>query len=339
MDNQNSAHQGGSTNGGAPPSDDANAKAPNGVGLQGFLRALLRDPVTLVAIGFLVLVLLGSLFAPIVAPYGLNEQFLGNRLQPPLTPGVDGRFPHLLGTDTLGRDVLSRLLHGGRVSISVGLASVVLSGTFGITIGLLAGYFRGWVDDVLSRVVDVMIGFPSLLAAMFILFITGPGFWNVIVVIAVIRWHVYARVTRSLALSYREQPFIEGARVIGLSHARIIRKHIFPNLLSPVLVLATLEIAMAILLEATLSFLGFGIRPPQPSWGIEIAGSREHIRSAWWLVTFSGLIIFVTALSLNLTATWFRTVTDPAQRWTWLRAGSRVSRVGLSGGADDAAGQ
>lgn len=309
---------------GSPEPADQKGTASSSV--RAYARGFLRDPITFLALVFLVLLLIGTLFADFVAPYGANEQVLTNRFAPPLSTNPDGGFIHLLGTDALGRDVLSRLLFGGRISTTVGLLSVLLSGMFGVFVGIMAGYYRGRLDDVLSRLVDVMIGFPSLLAAMFILFIIGPGFWNVVLVLAIIRWHVYARVTRGLAMSYREAPFIEGAMAIGLKPRRIIWKHIFPNLLSPVLVLATLEVATAILLEAGLSFLGFGVRPPTPSWGIEVASSRQYLRTAWWLITFPGLIIFMTTLSLNLTATWLRTITDPVQRWRWFASGRRARK-------------
>lgn len=309
------------------PSEDPAADAPAGappaprLTLRSVLRGFRHDPVTAIAVSYLILLILAIIFADLLLPYDPFTQNLRGRFQPPMSQPDGGGFPYLLGTDALGRDVLARIVHGGRVSMTVGLLSVVLSGTFGVAIGLIAGYYRGIVDSILSRMIDVMIGFPTYLAAIFVLFVIGPGFWNVVLVLALVRWHLYARVTRGLAMSLRESPFVEGAQAIGASDIRLILRHLLPNLASPILVLATLEIGVVIIAEAGLSFLGFGIRPPTPSWGIEIAGARQYLRDAWWLVTFPGAAIFLTTLSLNLMATWLHTITDPIQRWRWVSSG------------------
>lgn len=282
------------------------------------LRALRRDIPTLLAFLFLALVIVSALAAPLLAPHDPFVQDLLVRNKPPFTQPPDGGFPHVFGTDPLGRDVLSRLMYGARVSLSVGGASVVISGVFGVALGLIAGYYRGRIDDVIMRIVDLMLGFPTLLLALFVLFVVGPGFMNLVLVLALTRWMVYARVTRGMAMSYREAPFVEGARAIGCSDRRIIGRHILPNLLSPILVFATLEIAALILAEAALSFLGLGIQPPSASWGLEVAAGREYITTAWWLVTIPGFIILLTTLSLNLIAGWLRAISDPVQRWRWL---------------------
>jgi peptide/nickel transport system permease protein len=248
---------------------------------------------------------------------------------PPMTmPEEGGSIPHIMGTDALGRDELSRLIFGGRVSLAVGLVSVVVSGTFGTILGLLAGFYRGHVDDAIMRLVDIQMGFPSLLLALFVLYVIGGGVLNVIFVLAVTRWMVYARVTRGLVLSYRENIFVEAARATGCTDQRIILRHLLPNLLSPIVVLATLEVAYMILTEAALSFLGLGIQPPQSSWGLMLSQGRQYITTAWWLVTFPGLAILLTALSLNLLATWARTVTDPAQRWRYFQASREIVAAG-----------
>jgi peptide/nickel transport system permease protein len=242
------------------------------------------------------------------------------RNKPPLTmPEDGGSLPHLMGTDQLGRDELSRLIFGGRISLAVGLVSVAISGIAGTILGLLAGFYRGHVDDAIMRLVDIQMGFPSLLLALFVLYVIGGGVLNVIFVLAITRWMVYARVTRGLVLAYRENIFVEAARATGCTDRRIILRHLLPNLLSPIVVLATLEVAYMILTEAALSFLGLGIQPPQSSWGLMLSQGRQYITTAWWLVTFPGLAILLTALSLNLLATWARTVTDPAQRWRYFQ--------------------
>ena len=281
------------------------------------VRGLLRDKVTLFACLFLTILAIVAVGAPWITPHDPMDQNLFMRHKPPMT-SADSGLAHILGTDALGRDLLSRLMMGAQVSLSIGLLGVLVSGTFGVTLGLIAGYYRGWIDDIIMRAVDVMLGFPTLLVALFVLFVIGGGYVNLVLVLALTRWMIYARVARGMTMSLREEPFIEGVRVIGASDFRIITRHLWPNLLSPVLVLATLEVARLILAESALSFLGFGIQPPSSSWGLEVAGGRSYITTAWWIVTFSGAIIFLTALSLNLLATWLRALADPVQRWRWL---------------------
>lgn len=283
-----------------------------------YLRALVRDPVAIAAVIVLVLFALCALFADLIAPYDPLRQQLAMRNRPPLTPGLRGGFIHILGTDELGRDLLSRLMHGGRVSLAVGFLGALVAALIGVTLGLLAGFYRGRVDDVVMRTVDAMAALPTLLIALFFLFVLGGGFWNLVLVLALVRWRIFARVTRGMTLSLREQAFVQAARAIGARNRRIIFRHLLPNMLSPLLVLFTLEVAVLILAEASLSFLGFGIQPPDSSWGLMIARGREYLTSAWWLVTIPGLAIFCTTLSLNLFATWVRAVTDPVQRWRWL---------------------
>lgn len=284
------------------------------------LRALLREQISLVAAIFLIVLLAACVSADLLVSAGLlpapNDQ---NLLLRNSAPGFarEGSF-RLLGTDQLGRDVLSRILVGARVSLSVGLATVICSGLIGVTIGLIAGFYRGRVDDLLMRLVDIQMGFPSLLLALIVLYTAGPGFQNLIIVLALTRWMVMARVTRAMALSVRESPYIEAARVVGASDGRLMLCHMLPNLLSPILVLATLEFARAMLSEAALSFLGVGIQPPESSWGLMLSQGREYITTAWWLVGFPGLAIFLTTLSVNLLSTWLRAVSDPVQRWRWL---------------------
>ncbi|MBL8129983.1 MAG: ABC transporter permease [Chloroflexia bacterium] len=284
-----------------------------------YLRALARDPFALAAAIFMVVLILAAIFAPRVAPYDPERGGLMLRNKPPLTPAVDGGIPYLLGTDPLGRDELTRLIYGARISLAVGFLSVLVSGTIGVTLGLIAGYYRGAIDDLIMRIVDLQMGFPSLLMALLVLYVLGGGVWKVILVLAVTRWMVYARVTRSFVLSQRESVFVEAARATGCTDWRIMLRHIIPNLGSPLLVLATLEVATAILTEASLSFLGLGIQPPQSSWGLMLAEGRSYVTTAWWLVTFPGLAILLTALSLNLLAGWGRAITDPVTRGYYLR--------------------
>lgn len=298
-------------------------RRPRGVGADLVVRRLVREPVTLCALLILVVVTVAALGAELVAPYDPYAQSLMDRNLAPLTPAARG-LPHLLGTDFLGRDQLSRLIYGARVSLAVGVLSVLLSGSVGVTLGLVAGYFGGRTDNLIMRIVDIQMALPSLLLALVILYTLGASFWNVILVLSVTRWMVYARVTRSLTLSLRESVFVDAVRSVGCSDTRIIARHLFPNILSPVLVLATVEVAGVILAEASLDFLGLGIQPPESSWGLMLSQGRQYITSAWWLVTFPGLAILLTTLALNLVAAWIRTVTDPVQRWRWL--GVRTSQ-------------
>ncbi len=303
---------------------DSASEAPRKVGIRLIMRRLLRDPVAVFSLIVLTLLLIALLAAGQVAPYDPLRQNLRLRNLPPGTPSVEeGGFPHILGTDELGRDLLSRLIHGARVSLAVGLGSALLSGTAGTALGILAGYYGGRLDDLIMRLVDLQMSFPFLLLALLVLYALGPGFLNVILVLALVRWMVYARVARGLTLAMRSSPFIDAARVTGNSDLRIIRRHLLPNLASPLVILFTLEIAALILGEAALSYLGFGVQKPEPSWGLMIEAGKSYVSTAWWLTTFPGLAIFLTALSLNLLAASLRAISDPVQRERWLNAGLR----------------
>ena len=307
-------------NAGAPPRESADSGDGRGarVGATAYLRALIREPVAAAAAAFLMLMAVVSLGAGWVAPYDPTDQNLRNRLQPPFSANNEGGLLHILGTDELGRDVLSRVLHGGQVSISVGLVGALVSGAIGVVLGLIAGYRRGALETVIMRLVDGMLALPSLLIALIILFLAGAGFWKLILVFALLRWMVYARMTRGLTLAYRDAEFVRAATAVGARGRRVMFRHLLPNFASPLLVLGTLEVAFLILSEASLSFLGFGIQPPNPSWGLMIANGREYLQQAWWIVTFPGVAIMLCALSLNLVASWFRSATDPQQRWRLL---------------------
>lgn len=263
------------------------------------------------------IVAFSALFVHQLAPFDPYAQDVSLRNLPPMAHSDGG--VHLLGTDALGRDELSRLMLGGQISLTVGVASVLVSGLIGTVIGLIAGYYRGWFDDVVMRIVDLQMSVPSLLIALLVLYLAGPSFVNIVVVLAVTRWMVYARVSRGLMLSLREVLFVEASRALGASNVRIIVRHLLPNLLAPILVLATLELAVMMLTEASLSFLGLGIQPPESSWGLMLAEGREYLTSAPWLVAVPGLAILFTTLSVNIIATWLRSRSTQA---TYTRTGS-----------------
>jgi len=251
--------------------------------------------------------------APYVAPYNPERGSLGVRLEAPTLRGTDGKV-HLLGTDHLGRDVLARVIYGTRVSLTVGFAAVAIGGLVGGALGLMVGFRGGWVDEVVMTVADAQLAFPFILLAIGIIAVLGPSFTNLIIVVGLSGWVTYARVLRSQVLSIRRREFIDAIIGLGGSVPRIILKHILPNVASTFMVIATLELARAIVLEATLSFLGLGIQPPTPSWGVMIQEGREYLDSAWWISIFPGIVLMLTSVVVSRTGDWLRDVLDPTLR-------------------------
>ncbi|MDE0131618.1 MAG: ABC transporter permease [bacterium] len=278
----------------------------------GWLMRIVRDPTALFGVLVLALLVAAALFAPIIAPLDPNKQDLAARLLPPFY-AEGGSAEHLLGTDQLGRDVLSRIVHGARISLTIPLVSVTLAGVFGTAVGLLAGYRGGKTDAFIMRIVDTLFSFPGLLLALTILAVVGPSFWTLAIVLSLRIWMVFARMTRGLVLSAREAEYVEAAELVGASPVRIMLRHIAPNLTAPLLTLAVLESAHVILSEAALSFLGLGIQPPQMSWGLDVAIGRQYVFSAPWLIIFPGLAIAVAVLGINLLAGWLRVAADPQE--------------------------
>ncbi len=255
----------------------------------------------------LALLVLLAIAAPVIAPYDPVKTSVLNRLQPPGSQ-------HLMGTDQFGRDVLSRVLYGGRTSLWLGIVAVAISVVVGGTLGLLAGYFGESTDVIISRLVDLMLAMPQILLAMIIIFTLGPGIVNVMIAVGISGIPGYARIIRSSVLSAREQVYIEAARVVGVSDWRIIARHILPNVIAPVLVVATLGLGGAILSAAGLSFLGLGARPPVIEWGYMLSEGRNKLSVAWWLTTFPGVAIMLTVLAINLLGDGLRDVLDPRLR-------------------------
>jgi peptide/nickel transport system permease protein len=256
------------------------------------------------------LLVIPTLFASQIAPYNPVKGSLSKRLQPPMWM-QGGSFEHPLGTDKMGRDILSRIIHGSRISLVVSMLAILVAGSIGTILGLLAGYFGGKLDMVIMRLVDMSLAVPTILLALVLVAIVGPSFGTVITVISVILWARYARQVRGEVLSIKAHDFIARARVAGASHLRIILRYIFPNVINSLIVLATLQVGAVILLESTLSFLGVGIPRPTPAWGIMVADGRELIVMAWWVSMFPGLAIMLTVLSLNLLGDWLRDHLDP----------------------------
>jgi len=249
-------------------------------------------------------ILFAAIAAPLIATHGVDQMDMRNRFAGP-------SLAHWLGTDNFGRDLWTRLIFGARVSLLIALIPVFVAATLGTLVGIVAGYFGGWVDLILMRVVDVFLGFPALILVLAIVAVLGPGILNVSLALVVIFWTDYARVVRSSTLVLREQAYVLAARAVGASHMRILFKEILPNVWGPVLVLATLGLGNAILTESALSFLGFGVPPPQPTWGWTLAYGTRFMRSEPWLAIISGLAIMVTVLGFNLLGDGLRDLLDP----------------------------
>jgi peptide/nickel transport system permease protein len=263
-------------------------------------------------VGLVVIVASAALaaLAPVLAPTDPLKNDLLNRLTPPMwMDGGSGEHP--LGTDTLGRDIVSRLLYGARVSLLVGFAAVIVAGAFGVLAGLVAGYYGGRLDDALMRVGDVQLAFPVLVLAIAVLSVLGASLANVIVVLGVTGWVTYARIARAETLSLRGREFVEGARALGARDAGILWRHVLPNVLPPITVVATFSVARTIIAEASLSFLGLGIPPPAPSWGAMLDEGRNYLTTGWWLALFPGLAILALVLGINLVGDWLRDALDP----------------------------
>ena len=256
----------------------------------------------------LAIIVASAIFAERLAPYGPNEQDILTRLQPP------DLSAHVLGTDEVGRDILSRLIYGARISLLVGIIAVGLSCPLGVAVGLVAGYTGRRVDSMLMHVTDIQLAIPTILLAIAVVAVLGPGLLNVILTLSVTGWTLYARLVRGETLSVKTRDFVQAARANGAGDARILARHVLPNVLSPVIVVAVFAVANMIVLEATLSFLGLGVEPSVVTWGRMLNGGRLYLRTAWWLTAFPGLAIFVTVLAVNLLGDHLRDWLDPRLR-------------------------
>ncbi len=294
----------------APP-----ASAPQTLAARPLRRAWMffrRYPVIPVATLFIVLII-PALFAEIIAPHDPIDGDLRARLLPPAwTDGGDWNY--VLGADRQGRDILSRMIYGARTAALVSLAALALGGAVGALLGLLAGYFGSWWDHIIMRLVDINLSMPLILLALVLVVLFEPGTTTTIAVVALLLWSRYARQVRAEVLSLKAMDFVARARVAGASNLRIIFRHILPNVFNTIIVLATLQVGNVILLEASLSFLGAGIPPPNPAWGVMVAEGRDYIVTSWWLSVIPGLAIMLTVLSMNLFGDWLRDYLDPKLR-------------------------
>jgi peptide/nickel transport system permease protein len=278
-----------------------------------FRQRFRRSRRAVVGLTFLLLITAVALSAPLLAPYGAGQQDASRVQLPPLSTSATDTF-HLLGTDALGRDLLSRMMYGARISLLVGITVVSVAGLIGVPLGLLSGFFGRAIDTVIMRLVDVQLAVPFILLAIAIMAVLGTGLWNVIFVLGVSSWVGYARIVRGTVLSLREQPFVEAGRSIGLTNGRLILRHLLPNVWTPVIVLATQGVGGAILAESSLTFLGLGISPLTPTWGAMVADGRNYLTTAWWISTFPGLLLTITVLAIYFLGDGLRDVLDPRLR-------------------------
>jgi len=278
--------------------------------LQGSLRRLVRLRWGVAASVILLAIVASAIFAPAIAPHDPLAVNISHRLAPPVWM-EGGTSRHVLGTDQVGRDLLARVIYGGRISLVIGVAAVLISTTIGVLLGLAGGYFGGCPDWTIMTAVNVLLTFPFVLLALAVIAVLGASLGNMIVVLGVAGWPIYARVVRAETMAIREREFILAGRALGMSHARIIFRQILPNLVSPIVVIATLQVAQVIVLESFLSFLGLGVQPPTPAWGNMLGEGRVYMLNSWWIAAFPGLAIFLTTLAINLMGNALRDWLDP----------------------------
>lgn len=293
---------------------DASSLVPAQRRLRRAWHSLGRDPAAVFGAVILTVILFVALAAPLLAPHEPDAVDPHKRLLPPFWIEPKGSMTYILGTDAVGRDVLSRVIYGARVSLGVSLISVILSSLLGVTLGLLAGYYGRWVDVLIMRVVDIQLAYPLILFAITGAAVFGAGLRNLIIVLVIANWVDYTRVVRGEVLVRKQMQYIEAARINGCRDSRIIRLHILPNVFSSILVIFTLQVAFVLILESGLSFLGLGVEPSIPTWGSMLNEGRNYIMTAWWLETFPGLAIISAVLGINMVGDWIRDVLDPQLR-------------------------
>jgi peptide/nickel transport system permease protein len=276
---------------------------------QEVVRRLLRKPLAVAGFALLLVVVGLAFFAPLIAPYEPAAQGAGDPFAPPSRQ-------HVFGTDQFGRDIFSRVVYGGRISLQIGLIAVAIGGSTGLIMGCVAGYVSGWADETVMRFVDVMLAFPGILLAIVIVVVLGPSLYNLMIAVGIGAIPTFSRVVRASVLDAKERDYVTAARAMGISEFKIVARHIMPNIMAPFIVLATLDVASAILSGTALSYLGMGAKPPTPEWGLMLADGKDFIRNAWWVGTFPGLAITATVIGINLLGDGLRDALDPRLRGT-----------------------
>jgi len=276
-------------------------------------KSIFREMTFVLPAAVFLLVIIMALFSPLLAPYSPIQPVPADRLMPPFFMD-GGSTGHLLGTDSLGRDILSRVIYGARISLSVAVLVILITSSIGTVLGIISGYIGGRVDAFLMRVTDVSLSFPPILIAILFAAAINPGFWTVVIALSLLGWAPYARLIRGESLRIREEDFVAQARIIGASPFRIMSRHVFPNIINPLIIIMTLSVGIVILTEAVLSFLGVGIPPPTATWGNMVNDGRSYLSNAWWISTFPGIAIGLVVLAGNFLGDWIRDKLDPKLR-------------------------
>ena len=287
-------------------------KETNNQYIKEFLLALIKNKWALISIIWLFVIIAIAIFASQLAPFDPNKNNIMERVAPPLTLDKQGNMKYLIGSDALGRDSFSRLIFGAQVSLIVGFSAVLVGGILGTVLGVYAGYYGKWIDDIIMRLADIQLAFPFILLAILFLVVLGEGLINLIIVLGIGQWVTYARIARAQTISQKEKEYVEAAKALGVSNFSIMFGSILPNIFAPLIVIASFNVASVILAEAALSFLGLGVPPQIPTWGAMLAESRDHIfAKRWWMPFFPGMAILLTVLAFNIVGDWLRDYLDP----------------------------
>ena len=289
-----------------------NSKKTNNQNIKDFLFALIKNKWALTSIIWLFIIIAIAIFASQLAPFDPNKNNIMERVAPPLTLDKQGNMKYLIGSDALGRDSFSRLIFGAQVSLIVGFSAVLVGGILGTALGVYAGYYGKWIDDIIMRLADIQLAFPFILLAILFLVVLGEGLINLIIVLGIGQWGTYARIARAQTISQKEKEYVEAAKALGVNNFSIMFGSILPNIFAPLIVIASFNVASVILAEAALSFLGLGVPPQIPTWGAMLAESRAHIfAKRWWMPFFPGMAILLTVLAFNIVGDWLRDYLDP----------------------------
>ena len=289
-----------------------NSKKTNNQNIKDFLFALIKNKWALTSIIWLFIIIAIAIFASQLAPFDPNKNNIMERVAPPLTLDKQGNMKYLIGSDALGRDSFSRLIFGAQVSLIVGFSAVLVGGILGTALGVYAGFYGKWIDDIIMRLADIQLAFPFILLAILFLVVLGEGLINLIIVLGIGQWVTYARIARAQTISQKEKEYVEAAKALGVSNFSIMFGSILPNIFAPLIVIASFNVASVILAEAALSFLGLGVPPQIPTWGAMLAESRDHIfAKRWWMPFFPGMAILLTVLAFNIVGDWLRDYLDP----------------------------